>query len=163
MSMFKNKHVMMAVVVAPVLSLIGYFGINALVGEKPKAASAGESYQLVEKPNCRYSSGKCGLKNADFELSMTAEPRDGGQLQLLLISEYPLDGVVIALAEEEDEEQSPQDMRLVGSDGLTWALDIERPDPERDRLHLVASASGALYFGDVATKFIIIENTFFQD
>jgi hypothetical protein len=51
-------------------------------------------------------------------------------------------------------------MRPLGNDGLTWSLDIEHPDPERHRLRLVASANQALYLGDVAMKFIIIESTF---
>jgi len=161
-SIFKNKHLMIAVLVAPVLSLIGYFGINSIVGEKPQAAEAGKSYQLVEKPNCRYGSGYCGLKNGDFELSLSTKPRSDGQLQLLLESEYPLDGVVVAMAEHEGDEKLPRNMYPLSDDGLTWALDIALPDPERDRLHLVASTGGTLYFGDAATKFIALEDNFIK-
>jgi len=163
MSIFKNKHMMIAVLVAPVLSLIGYFGINKILGEKPQAAEAGKSYQLVEKPNCRYGSGRCGLKNGDFELSLSTKLRTDGQLQLLLESEHPLDGVVVALAEHKGDERLPRDMRPTSDYGLTWTLDIARPDPERDRLHLVASSGGALYFGDTATKFIALKDTFLKN
>ena len=42
MPFYKNKHVVVAMLVAPVLALIGYFSVDALVAEKPHAAQAGE-------------------------------------------------------------------------------------------------------------------------
>jgi hypothetical protein len=154
----QNKHLVTAAVVAPILALIGYFGINALVGESPQAAEEGQSYQLVEMPSCRYSSGHCGLKNSDFELDLTTEPLDDDRLLLLLKSEFPLEGVKVALIEDESDEEQPVDMRSMGEDGLTWSLEIARPDPERNRLHLVASANQSLYFGDAAMKFTLQED-----
>ena len=160
MSVWKNKHVLIATMMAPVLALIAYFGINALVGETPHAAEAGQSYQLVEKPNCRHSGGICGLKNSDFELTLSFEWLGNGRMLLKLESVHVLDGVLAALVESEASENPPVDMRPVGNDGLTWSLDIAHPDPESHRLRLVASANNALYFGDVAMKFTIIENTY---
>ena len=151
----QNKHMVTAAIVAPVLALIGYFGINALVGESPHAAEEGQSYQLVEMPSCRYSSGHCGLKNGDFELDLTTESLDDDRLLLLLKSEFPLEGVKVALVEDAADEQQPVDMRSMGEDGLVWSLEMARPDPERDRLHLVALANGSLYFGDAAMKFTL--------
>lgn len=153
MSIFKNRHLVIASLMAPVLALIAYFGVNFMVGEDPHPAEAGNSYQLVEKPNCRYNSGMCGLKNADFELTLTFEWLESGQMRLNLESEHPLDGVLLASSEDEDGEANPAEMLPVGSNGLFWAIDIPRPDPDQHRLHLVASAAGVLYFGDVATKF----------
>ena len=153
MSFWKNKHILIATLAAPVLALVSYYGIGALLGEKPQPAEAGQSYQLVEKPNCRYSSGFCGLKNVDFELTLSFEPLGYDRLLLKLVSESPLDGVKLALAENATGEDKPRDMLATGDDGLNWSLDIKLPDPERDRLHLVASSMQTLYFGDVATKF----------
>lgn len=160
MSTWKNKHFLMATMMAPVLALIAYFGVNALVGEKPHAAEVGQSYQLVEKPNCRHAGGVCGLKNGDFELTLRFEWLENGRMLLELKSEHSLDGVLLALIEGEADDQQPVEMRPTGSDGLIWSLDIAHPDPERHRLRLVASANRALYFGDVATKFTIIESAF---
>lgn len=157
MSMFKNKHLVTAAIVAPVLALIGYFGINALVGESPQAAEEGQSYQLVEMPSCRYSSGRCSLKNGDFELNLSTESPDGDRLLLLLKSEFPLDGVKVALIEHETDAKQPVDMQATDEQGLDWSLEMARPDPERSRLRLVASASGSLYFGDAAMKFALQE------
>ena len=145
---------------APVLALIAYFGVNALVGEMPHAAEAGQSYQLVEKPNCRHSGGICGLKNGDFELSLSFEWVGDKRMLLKLESVHPLDGVLMALVKSEADEQQPVEMRPTGSDGLKWSLDMVRPDPEHHRLRLVASANQALYFGDVALKFTVIESAY---
>ena len=157
MNILKNKHLLIATLMAPVLGLIGYFGVNALVGEKPHAAEAGQSYQLVEKPNCRYSSGICGMKNVDFELTLGYEWVENDRMLLTLTSQNPLEGVVMALAESGKAQSKPVAMRSVGEDGMTWSLDIPHPDAERDRLHLVASSNGTLYFGDVAMKFTLVE------
>jgi hypothetical protein len=153
MSFWKNKHILIASLMAPVLGLVAYFGMGALLGGKPQPAESGASYQLVEKSNCRYSSGSCGLKNVDFELTLNFEQLGNKRLLLNLKSENPLDGVVLALVENAVDENEPQNMQPLGSDGLNWSLDIVRPDPEKDRLHLVASANQTLYFGDIATKF----------
>jgi len=153
MSFWKNKHVLVATLAAPVLGLVSYYGIGVMFGEKPRPAEAGKSYQLVEKPNCRYNSGQCGLKNVDFELTISFEPFGTNRLLLKLISENPLDGVKLALVQNGINEEKPRDMQSSSNDGLNWSLDIPLPDPERDRLHLVASSMQTLYFGDIATKF----------
>jgi hypothetical protein len=71
----------------------------------------------------------------------------------VLNAAFPLDGVMVALVEGPGSPEQPEPMRPLGSDGTDWSLDIARPDPERDRLQLVAAANRVLYFGDVATKF----------
>ena len=152
-SILKNKHMVIAMLMAPVLALISYYVVNALVSETPLAAEAGQSYQLVEKPNCRRNSGNCSLKNGDFELELSFEWLDNNRMLLKLGSVHPLEGVLVALVENETDDKRPVEMRPMGDDGLVWSLDVAHPKPERHRLHLVASSNQSLYFGDVATKF----------
>jgi len=138
---------------APILGLLSYFAVDHFVGEKPHAAEAGQSYLLVEKPNCRHGSGYCGLKNGDFELNLSFERPGDGRLLLQLESEFPLDGVMLAVGASESEQNQPVQMQRMSNDKLTWSLDITNPDPENHRLYLVASTGQSLYYGDVATKF----------
>jgi len=159
-SILKNKHFVIATLMAPLLALISYFGIDALLSDKPQAAEAGQSYQLIGKPNCRRSGGVCGLKNRDFELKLSFDWIDDDRLLLKLESVHPLDGVMVAMIEDEVDERRPVEMRPMGSDGLVWSVDLANPDPERNRLHLVASSNQSLYFGDVAMKFILSETPF---
>lgn len=158
MSLLKNKHMVVAMLVAPVLAILGYFALDAIVGEKPQPAEAGQSYPLVEKPNCRYGSGKCGLKNADFELELRTRDMGPGAVQLILNSVVPLDGVMVSLVDDGQDEKQPVAMQPLSGDRLTWSLQIVSPDPDRHRLRLVASSGGSLYYGDVATKFTVPEN-----
>lgn len=153
--MWKNKHILIAVLVTPVLGLLGYFAVSALVGEKPHVAEEGQSYLLIEKPNCRYNSGMCGLKNGDFELDLSFEWRGDDGMFLMLKSEHPLDGILVAMVDPAIDKGVPAKMSAAGDGGLSWTLDLPRPNPERHRLRLAASAGKVLYFGDVATKFTL--------
>lgn len=158
-SVLKNKHVVVAMLVAPVLAVLAWYALDALVGEKPTPAVEGANYPLVEMPKCRYNSGRCELKNGDFELSLVPAGLDPDRptLTLTMTSVFPLEGAMIALVEGEDEGEGdgtpPTAMRPTSDDGLNWTVEIERPDPDRQRLRLVASAAGSLYYGDVSTAF----------
>jgi hypothetical protein len=157
LSIWKNKHLLIATLTAPILGLLSYFAVNTLVSEKPQAAQAGQSYLLIEMPNCRYSSGQCGLKNGNFRLELSFDRLGGDRLLLKLKSEHVLDGVLLAqLANEEDESQ-PKPMRATGPDGQNWSMEILNPDPAVQRLHIVASSGASYYVGDVALKFTIDE------
>lgn len=153
MSIFKNRHVLVAALVAPLLALLAWFAMDYLFSEPPEAAVEGQSYALVEKPDCRWESGKCGLKNADFELEMRIEDAPGGGVILMLVSKFPLEGVKAALATEEGEKPMPVSMQSRDADGFLWSVRLARPRPESDRLYIVASSRGALYFGDASTRF----------
>lgn len=45
--MFKNKHFILALLIAPILSIIAYFGTDMALSEKPHAAKEGETYKLA--------------------------------------------------------------------------------------------------------------------
>jgi hypothetical protein len=153
MSVLKNKHLVVAMLVAPVLAVLSYFALDVLVGEQPKPAEEGQSYPLVEKPDCRWASGHCGLKNADFEIEIVAEGVGEDRVSLTLTSVFPLDGAMLALVSGEDDDAPPAAMQASGDDGLGWWTEIARPDPARQRLRLVVSSAGSLYYGDAATAF----------
>jgi hypothetical protein len=157
MSVFTNKHLVVAMLVAPVLAVLAYFALDALISEPPQPAEAGQSYPLVEKPNCRYGSGRCGLKNGDFELVLSTRALGDDRLSLNLKSVFPLDGVMIAVVEEGRDQQRPVAMQSIGDDGLDWSLDMRRSDPERHSLRLVSAAKQSNYYGDAATKFTLYE------
>lgn len=153
MNILKNRHLLIATLVAPLLALMAYFSVDYLFGEKPLSAVSGQSYPLVEKPGCRYGSGHCGLKNGDFELELRVAPGYGTRATLMLRSVFPLEGVKVAVVDEGAPEPEPLAMQAQDSEGLLWSLPIRQPDPQRDRLRLVASSRQSLYFGDVSTAF----------
>ena len=85
--MFKNKHVIIALIVTPILAALAWIGVGQLMGEKPHAARPGQSYPLVEKSNCRYESGACDLENEDFLLRLTFHETEAAQEVGKLIDE----------------------------------------------------------------------------
>ena len=159
MSILRNKHVLIAALIAPVLALIAYFAIDHMFGETPHVAVEGQSYPLAEEPGCRWESGRCGLKNNDFELDLEFERLAGDRLRLDLESVFPLDGVMLAVAMSETDEKPPVAMKAAGADGLRWSLEIRLPQPETDRIRLVASTGGTVYYGDVSAKFTLAGET----
>lgn len=161
--MLKNKHVIVSLIVAPILAIMSYFAVDAMVAETPHAAKPGESVQLIEKPNCRYTSGACDLKNGDFEVRMRGEWLDGVQILLTLESTVPLDGIVAAHVTKADETTPPLKMKALDNSGLRWGLNIINPDLQIDRLRLAASSKETLYFGDAALTFINYETSFNND
>jgi len=65
-----NKHLIIAMIVAPILAVIAYYGVDRVVSETPHKAVKGQSYPLAAKSNCRYKSGECTLKNGDISLTI---------------------------------------------------------------------------------------------
>jgi hypothetical protein len=150
--MFTNKHVIVAMIVAPVLAILAWFSVGEFIGEKPQVARPGQSYPLVEKSNCRYESGLCELENKDFRLKLFYR-NDAAGRQLVLRASHALEGVVISVGVPEGEEP-PGAMRSADEQGLEWRLALDsRPTPE-ERIRLVASAAGSTYFGEAGTLFL---------
>jgi hypothetical protein len=153
MSILKNRHIVVAVLVAPVLALVAWFGADYLIGERPQAAVVGQSYPLAEMPGCRYAGGACALKNEDFELQIAFRPAAPARVILQVDSAFPLDGIVVALVSSNDAEDEPRTLRRAEPGGQSWTIELPRPRPDRDRLRIAVSAAGVQYFGEVATLF----------
>ena len=149
----KNKHVIVAMLVAPVLAVIAYFATDFFVGEKPHKASAGNTYQLVERPNCRYASGKCELKNGNFLITLTPESLEDGRIRINLASKFDLQGVKIALVRTSESNPLPADMASVNRSPTKWTTMLPETVSEGSRIQLVVAASESLYYGDVSTAF----------
>jgi hypothetical protein len=153
MQILKNRHMVIAALVAPLLAVMAYYAVDLFVGEKPFAAKAGESYSLVEKPNCRYASGSCGLKNGDFELTLVPEWTGVNTIRLTLQSAFGLDGVMIAPAGDDQDNAPPTSMDPADETGRLWTIDLDNPDVAQGRLRIVAASNQALWYGDVALNF----------
>ena len=150
MSMLTNKHVLAALLVAPILAVLAWYGAGQLtddVEQQAAPAQGGASYPLVERPGCRYPGGECGLSNEGFKLAIVVMPTG----QLRMTSAVPLDLVLVGLESEGD--QGPVKALPVSAEQDRWVHNFIVMPSSEDRLRVVAGVSGASLFGDVALTF----------
>ncbi|MGV6806304.1 MAG: hypothetical protein ACWA5K_00165 [bacterium] len=160
--MFTNKHVIAALIITPILAVLGYFAVDSLVSEKPHKAVEGQSYQLVAKPNCRYASGACQMKNQDFEIRITLNQK-ADQLVLSLESEFPLDGGKVSLDKDQGGASLPATLVQTDSEGKAWEAKYFMPYTGAEWMRVVLSASGALYYGETVAAFANYESAYGED
>ena len=149
---FTNKHVITAMIVAPILAVLAWFVTDQVVGERPHVAQAGAAYPLVAKSNCRYSSGKCTLANNDFKLEL----RVLDDQLLSLTASHPLQGVRFALVDAESAqptETSPVPMRADDVDGLRWLAPLPTYQIDGSALQLAVTAGESHYFAETGMLF----------
>ncbi|MEL7448215.1 MAG: hypothetical protein AAFN78_03350 [Pseudomonadota bacterium] len=151
--MFKNKHIIVSLLVAPVLAIVAYFATDYAVRETPHAARAGESYPLMARSNCRYASGRCDLVNGDVELSLSFEPDAAGTSHLLLSSVLPLQRAGIAVAATPGDDLAPSPLERDDATSTRWRMPLVKP-AEDAKLRLVVATGDTSYYAEVPTVFL---------
>lgn len=144
MSLLKNKHALAALIITPVLALIAFFATDYMVSEKPQAAKEGNSYALIGRSNCRYTSGICTLKNGDFLLDVSI--RDNS---VFIAANLPLQGIKVGI-----NDAKPQEMSSTDAKQLSWQSTQPPNLNANDTIRLVAKAQNTLYYASQSLKFI---------
>lgn len=154
MSFLRNKHLLAALISAPILGLLSYFLVDSILKEKPQPAMTGKAYPLVAKSNCRYTSGECDLVNTSFKSKLTIRQSDDEQV-LFLQSNHALDGVKIGFVSEAEERSyaEPQSMLAQDPSATQWAIPLPLPANEDTRLMVVMLAGGAQYYAETTMGF----------
>ena len=151
--MWKNKHVVVALLVAPILSILAWYAVGHLVGEKPSAAEAGNTYKLVARSNCRYESGSCDLHNADFNLTLEPEMLAANSVALTLTSSHSLQSAALGLVEGDTGHQ-PAPMVSTNDIGTTWDGLLPRPSSPDATIRIAVTAQDATWYAEVPTIFL---------
>lgn len=151
--MWKNKHVVVALIVAPILSILAWFAVGNLFGEKPQVAEEGKTYKLVARSNCRYASGSCDLHNADFELTLEPEMVAASSVALTMTASHALQSAAIGLVDG-DAEPQPAPMTRTGDDGRQWQGLLPRPQSPEARIRVAVTAQGATWYAEVPVVFL---------
>ncbi|CAM4286829.1 hypothetical protein [Vibrio agarivorans] len=161
--MFKNKHFIVALIVAPILAIIAYLGIDIAVSEKPHAAKKGETYKLVSKSNCRYTSGLCDMENGDFKIQFRSETLSSDQLALSLKAAIPLQGIKVSLVDNQQDQASPIAMIASDDSAQQWQVSLPAPASQESWLRVAVQANDSVYYGDTQTAFVVYETLLNQD
>ena len=151
--MFKNKHVVIAMLVAPVLAIMAWLAVDRFIGERPHAAKEGATYALIAKSNCRYGSGQCDLQNADFKLSIRPVSLSSDGVQLEMTSAFPLQSATLGLVNG-GTPALPVPMVATSNEALHWTTRIASPPGEDSAIRLAVTADGATWYAEVPTVFL---------
>ena len=162
MNILKNKHMVLAMFVAPVLAIIAYFATDYVISEKPHAARQGTSYKLAAKSNCRYQSGQCTLHNGDVEVNVRAERITGSLIELSLLANMPLKNALVSSVVA-DKETDPVVMQPAVSEENTWRAKFDIVDAEKSTLRFVLELSGLLFYAETPAVFIDYDTSFSRD
>lgn len=161
MSFFTNKHVITAMIVAPVLAFLSYYLVDSAVREQPNVAEQGQSYPLVAKSNCRFTSGVCDLENADFSAQLTVE-KVGAQARLLLTSPHQLQQVNVGFKRPDDEQTSGSVMpqKMSQDTAGKWQITVPVMMDQDTNLMLVVQSSGVNYYAETSMAFSEYQTSF---
>ena len=162
MQILKNKHLILAMFVAPVLAIIAYFSVDTIVSEKPQAAMQGSSYKLAAKSNCRYQSGACTLENGDIEVQLRARRIDDKEVELIMFSERAIHNAIISYVAD-DIVSDPVKMDKTSAEMKSWHVMLNLVDPEKTKLRLVLNISGSMYYAETTAVFIDYKTSFSRE
>jgi hypothetical protein len=151
--MWKNKHVVVALIVAPILSILAWFAVGQIAGEKPQPAEAGNTYKLVARSNCRYASGSCNLHNADFELTIEPGMVTASSVALTMTASHALQSAALGLIEPGLASQ-PSPMTQTADDGTQWQGLLPRPASAAAMVRVAVKAQDATWFAEVPVVFL---------
>lgn len=159
--LLKNKHLILAMFITPVLAILAYFATDYMVSEKPQMAQQGEVYKLAASSNCRYQSGVCTLKNGDVEVSVRAQRIDNNQLELIVNSELEVQSaLVLFVNDKEDNKSKPVTMRAESKN--SWKIKLNQ-NKDENTLRLALGIDGSLYYAETSATFIDYKTSFSQD
>jgi hypothetical protein len=154
--MWKNKHVIVAMLVAPILAILAWVLVDHFVAEQPLAARAGGAYPLVARSNCRYDSGSCDLANADFEITLSPVDITDTEIVVALSSSHALQQATVGLVEGGGE-QAPVRMSSTQSDARGWSATLTAPASDESVLRIAVIAGESTFFAEVPVVFMVIQ------
>jgi hypothetical protein len=162
MNILKSKHMILAMFVAPVLAIIGYFSVDYIVSEKPQAAQQGSTYKLAAKSNCRYQSGACTLRNGDIEVHIRALRIDAETVELTMHSELPVQQAILSYVSD-DFQSAPAQMSMTSAETNDRHIVLHLGDPEKSKLRFALNISGVMYYAETTAVFVDYETSFSRD
>jgi hypothetical protein len=152
--MWKNKHVVIALIVAPILAVLAWIAVGQIAGEKAHVAKPGAAYPLVARSNCRWESGECELVNNDVKMTIVPLELGTQSTRLSLDSEFPLAEATFALLTGGNEvvAKAEHDASLDAAAQMTVTIPAFA-DPEA-MLRVAVTVQDSLYFAEVPVVFM---------
>jgi hypothetical protein len=150
MEVLRNRHVVIALLVTPVLAVGAWFAVGYWVAGDaltPQPAAAGASYPLVERSGCRYAGGVCVLANGDLELEVSLP---AGSALLSVTASVPLNGVWVGIGESDPK---PPIVGVDSGQGMHWQVSLGSTPVADDLLRVVVERDESRFFGETSLRF----------
>jgi hypothetical protein len=152
--MWKNMHVAVALIVAPILAILAWFAVGQIAGEQAQVAEPGAAYPLVARSNCRWESGECELHNNELELTILPLELGAQYTKLSLDSEFPLTQATFALLSNGAEVVATAEHDASPDAPAQMSVTIPAfADPEAV-LRVAVTVQESLYFAEVPVVFM---------
>ena len=146
--MFRNKHLILAMLIAPVLAIIAWFSVDYFVAERPHAVKPGAAYELIAKPNCRRASDRCDLANEDVEVSIAVPSYTDDGFSVELTSTIAADRVAVGVADGD-----PTVLTRTGGDNKRWSGRVEGNVGADSRLRVAVLINEATFYAEIPVTF----------
>jgi hypothetical protein len=154
MSFFTNKHVIIALIVAPILAVVSYYSVDLLVKETPQTAQAGSSYPLIAQSNCRYTSGRCDLANNEFAVQLrVAQLSDSAWLLVEAKAGIVLQGITVGFARADRSLIVPPQRMEFDAARNRWQIVASQGFENDTQLMIVLQANDVRYYAETAMTF----------
>ncbi len=152
--MWKNKHVVIALIVAPILAILAWYAVGLIAGEQAQVAEPGAAYPLLARSNCRWESGECNLANNDLEMTILPLELGAQYTRLALDSEFPVAQATFALLTNGNEVVATAEHDTSPDAPLRMTVTIPAfADPEA-MLRVAVTVQDSLYFAEVPVVFM---------
>ncbi len=135
-----NKHTKLAILVAPILAVIGYIASDYYVEYQ---ANQPKIFQLTQQDTCSISEKKCLLISGDFKINIYNERN-----KTILNATFPLDEVTLFVVDNSNNAQ-PYAMS-VKDNPYYWQTEVLLV-PEQT-LRLIAAIKGSKYIAEFQAK-----------
>jgi hypothetical protein len=152
--MWTNKHVIIALLVAPILAIIAWFGVDYLVAEQAQPAQEGAMYPLVARSNCRYDSGQCDLANNDFKVTVRPVDLRSDRTILSVESDFELRQASLALVVRGEETTGKGASTITPQGETVWIVNIPTYAEPDAVLRVAITAQQSVYFAEVSVVFL---------
>jgi len=159
----KNKHVIVAMIVTPILALGAYFATDYIVSEKPKVAKTGASYKLAAKSNCRYQSGVCTLMNGDVRVIVKAQRLNANIIKLDFLSELAVQAVLVSSVTDTTESAPLSLQKEQGTEGDFYSGKVTIDNPAGTVLRFALHIAGSNYYAETSAVFVDYGTSFSQE
>lgn len=148
-------------IVAPILAISAYYLVDLAVKEQPQKAVAGNSYKLIAKSNCRFSSGACDMENGTFKSTVRISSNENGQKSLHLSSDNRLQTASIGFVTSDGRETGP--FSLIADGDNAWTTEFSVPADESTLLRVALTANDAHYYSETTMGFSNYKTSFSKD